>query len=69
MYQKQRERERERDRERQRETERERERENSNSKILILKDSSVWTYLTVIFCYTTNINKLDNTTTNYYKHD
>ena len=43
------------------------ERENSNSKSLILKDSSVrsiWTYLTLTAspCYTTNINKQDDTT-------
>ena len=52
--------------------ERERERERSNSKTLILKDSSVrsiWTYLTASPCYTTNTNKHDNTTKNYYKHD
>ena len=56
------------------EREREREGENSNSnlKTLIFKDISVrfiWTYLTASPCYTTNINKHDNTTNKYYKHD
>ena len=33
-----------------------------NSITLILKDSSIRTYLTASPCYTTNRNKLDNTT-------
>ena len=45
---------------------------NLNSKTLVLKDSSIrsiWTYLTASPCYTTNTNKLDNTTNKYHKHD
>ena len=45
-----------------------RENSNSNSKTLIHKDSSVrsiWTYLTVSPCYSTNRNKHDYTTKRY----